>query len=1114
MKKSLNLNTNAVGTEVRDALRYNYDARATPLLLADWNMNRYSAPTVDNVLPEAKYGFNVDCFPISSIVEPNRPNKGAAKALVGQSLVSSNYSDPGDAKFYIASKDDVYKYWISPKPTGSDRLFPNITTASGGAVTSTETCVQPTVKYDKAVMTNKIIIKVENTWATPDQWTVQVATNASINDWVSVGTNNMEVSASGVLALYRGSTGTWSTTKPTVLAATNITGIRILVTSLKGGTTKAGNPTKYYTGTSKTIGQTNTPLSRGTATTGANSNFALIAIEAHYEENLTDRLISTTDTFDLSDTSQVTPIGGLTTNTAGIVLDNSDLLFDKENTSSKYYGYLDANVEFNLQYIYTINNIDHAVQQFRMFGGGWDIGDGTVSIQLEDSSKFLKETKPRSLMYEGLPVLEIIWRILDSAGFQDYAIQAEDILALDSHIIPIFWTNGEDAVWEVIDELATVTQTAVYFDSYNKLQVRTGESSFNRAATPDWTLRGQKEGINLPDIQTLELDNEMESNKIVVNYKKTEWNLNDYKLPELTKVWEPDGDLVVRASPVQYNIQKTDGMFTLHPSEVVLWPYASKVQIDTEILEYDAKDYVYYTTDPNNPLNKTVKNTAWLTTADEKKACDAKTDPEVRWRNTFSGALRIKTRGMMGTVTDTHSTNTSSSYTARAETFPGKALAGGHTFNYRDSTLDIYTSDSTSLYRVGKSGLGARFYSKYGTKVRFNSANKAPHQIAGVYCGSQSGSDDNTGFFFEIIATESLTAEQKASGAKEIQFHNRTPGAGYLNYARVNHEILQDTWYEIDVTVDLMIVNYAQVQRVRMYVNGTPVISMDILPSTPGPWTGQYLATGPYFGVFTRYNTDASFEYLYAVDALTQLPYDDYSFYDLKTNGFNAGIFENKYLYAPTFPWPFTAPPLPDYYTGLLFDDFGPWCHEIRDFDIKFEPAPVQSSSILNSNEFHGKLLNYTSTPWGAKFTIVNIARFHAVLNGEDNIIYIDNAVQQAFTIIGRDLDIGDTEKVESRNEVMIRKRGVIESEISSDWLQSKAMAQSLADWIRDHWSQGVDQVSATVFGNPLLEIGDVVDVSYLEKHMSTSTHKYYVIGTSTDFEAGLSTTLTLRRVR
>mgnify|MGYP006194114797 CR=1 FL=1 len=75
-------------------------------------------------------------------------------------------------------------------------------------------------------------------------------------------------------------------------------------------------------------------------------------------------------------------------------------------------------------------------------------------------------------------------------------------------------------------------------------------------------------------------------------------------------------------------------------------------------------------------------------------------------------------------------------------------------------------------------------------------------------------------------------------------------------------------------------------------------------------------------------------------------------------------------------------------------------------------------------------------------------------------------------------------------------------------------MAEDIATWIAGHWSAGIDEATMPIFGNPLIEIGDIVIVDFEREHMYPETHKYFVTSTNTNFESGISTTLTLRRVR
>jgi hypothetical protein len=75
-------------------------------------------------------------------------------------------------------------------------------------------------------------------------------------------------------------------------------------------------------------------------------------------------------------------------------------------------------------------------------------------------------------------------------------------------------------------------------------------------------------------------------------------------------------------------------------------------------------------------------------------------------------------------------------------------------------------------------------------------------------------------------------------------------------------------------------------------------------------------------------------------------------------------------------------------------------------------------------------------------------------------------------------------------------------------------MAEDLAEWMTHHWSEGVDEVETEIYGNPLIEIGDIVDVNHPMENVAPATHQYFVVGTKTSFDTGPTTTLILRRRR
>jgi hypothetical protein len=201
-------------------------------------------------------------------------------------------------------------------------------------------------------------------------------------------------------------------------------------------------------------------------------------------------------------------------------------------------------------------------------------------------------------------------------------------------------------------------------------------------------------------------------------------------------------------------------------------------------------------------------------------------------------------------------------------------------------------------------------------------------------------------------------------------------------------------------------------------------------------------------------------------------------------------------------------------YSQRFYDEFGPMVHEIREYDVKFntDGLPVLESKIFNSNGNQSVVPEYVHDVSGAKFLVANTSRDNAVLNGEDTLTAKgEGSIDQKLFIYGRPVIMKDEETIVKTDDWAIRRRGIIETEFSSKWVQNKEAAESLATWMTTNWTRSDSSLDVEVFGNPLFELGDVVAVQYEE--MTAATHKYYVVGINTSFNAGITTNLTLRRV-
>jgi hypothetical protein len=84
--------------------------------------------------------------------------------------------------------------------------------------------------------------------------------------------------------------------------------------------------------------------------------------------------------------------------------------------------------------------------------------------------------------------------------------------------------------------------------------------------------------------------------------------------------------------------------------------------------------------------------------------------------------------------------------------------------------------------------------------------------------------------------------------------------------------------------------------------------------------------------------------------------------------------------------------------------------------------------------------------------------------------------------------------------------------QIDSEWIQSKQAANRMLKTVQQGIEGFSKTVSVEIFGNPLIQVGDVVNLSYSLNGISQQ--KYMVQSVSQSFTQGLSTSLILKRIQ
>jgi hypothetical protein len=202
------------------------------------------------------------------------------------------------------------------------------------------------------------------------------------------------------------------------------------------------------------------------------------------------------------------------------------------------------------------------------------------------------------------------------------------------------------------------------------------------------------------------------------------------------------------------------------------------------------------------------------------------------------------------------------------------------------------------------------------------------------------------------------------------------------------------------------------------------------------------------------------------------------------------------------------------YASNFFFDEFGLIAHEVRDFDITYEEAPMLHSSLYISNDSQVACPGFTATPFGANFVLVNTSRNNAVVNGSDTLTYgADGAVDQKLMVYGRLVKQEEPKSETIFNKVEAIREGKVELTIDNALIQTKSHANNLASWVALGDGGGSRSVTASIYANPHIQLGDLVSIHHSDENLNPVASRFFVVAKNMSYDGGLKLDLTLRSV-
>lgn len=376
-------------------------------------------------------------------------------------------------------------------------------------------------------------------------------------------------------------------------------------------------------------------------------------------------------------------------------------------------------------------------------------------------------------------------------------------------------------------------------------------------------------------------------------------------------------------------------------------------------------------------------------------------------------------------------------------------------------------------------------YYSFGTSLFMDPIDTSPNQSGGVSFFLNESA--KRGYYLIIETTGSAVTKSR----KAVRIV-RADGTKFVDLAtsQKNNDTTLDAIfggrnYEIDIKVKYD--STTKKINITAYVNGFRITAEDTNTAKITP-TNRV-------GVFSAQGTTL-FDYVYARE-LTQKQYEDKA---MQLN-YYSGQFSNDLLDLNFGNTIYNSYSDQDDYAKQKdsVDEFGKVVREIVHVKTKLSARPAFPLAwSIGANQY-------------AKIIASKVSNFTAeayVLNNSSSTIPLQNGQGAIFYLYGNKLgQSGQIEYSTDKNDLYTTEEPLI---FTSRWLQNEKDVKSIATWIKSKFVNRGRIISLSTFGNPMLNIGDIVTIKYAYEGL-TSANKFIITGITHSYNTGLETSITCR---
>ena len=505
-----------------------------PFVIAEWNYNNLFQTTVTSDSDADNWVMGKDYFPSNSVTSGIRPAKsGIFYALTNEAYSSAGVEVTND-RFYVASDTAKYKYWICPNPSAGTETLQTISSDTYDTPTSVDvgpfdvTRGNLTVDYGQFLNMNKLSVTF-NLGPMPQDWSYYVWEETA-GTWIEIANPSIDSITGKCEIWWNGST--WVQTQQLDESIyQRISKVKIEVRSV------------------------DLP----------NRRLQVVELAGKREIDITSRVEGFESNMTMDEQDYISPIGRMSANDGKLSINNSDLKMNPSDPLSDFFGLLDGWCQYRIYIKYDLSPLsgpaEYLMRIATLFSNGYQQNNEyQFEVNLFDIFKICQSVDCPAHLFEDLPVGRIFSILLDMAGIDSYQFEFDDYDS--THVVKYFWTDGTEKLFDVLDGLCKSYQVASFVDEFGMIRLMTRTDIVPKdGESPVWTFSGTQEGLDLPDIATLQKKYELQTNQVNIKYTKRQAKVDDTDITEqplTSSIWEASDTIVLRAAPLVRTMVEDD----------------------------------------------------------------------------------------------------------------------------------------------------------------------------------------------------------------------------------------------------------------------------------------------------------------------------------------------------------------------------------------------------------------------------------------------------------------------------------------------------------------------------------------------------------------------------